>query len=531
MRGVAVAVAAAVLLLRAAVGSTAPANDGSFAASISADGRFVAFDSAASDLISDDRNGQLDVFLRDRLSSRTQRASLGPQGAEANERSYDPAISADGRYVAFTSWATNLAPRDLNGRPDVFLWDKQTGTMELISVGLGGAAGNDESGGASVSANGRYVGFLSYASDLVEGDTAGTWDVFVRDRDKGTTQRVDVSSDGEPSAFGRRIYTKAVISAGGRYVAFSSEAPNLVAGDTDGTADVFVRDVVAQTTERVSVGNGGWQLNGDNGIYGGAISADGRYVTFMSNAPDAVAGDHNGLNDVFVRDRLRQTTERIDVASDGTEANNAACCAQAISADGRYVAFVSFATNLAAGDTNGAGDVFVRDRVAGTTERVSVGVAGQANDQSRVFGFSGDGALVLFQSAAANLVTDDVNGLSDIFVRNRPLARTELISSAPDPQPYAVWASKSPRPPRAGKLYTVAIGVRAGGYPVTEATVSGRATVRRRILPLVRKSLVDSTARVVWRIPKSARNKYMTVTITVRTAGGGVASTFIAIVR
>jgi Tol biopolymer transport system component len=375
------------------------------------------------------------------------------------------------------------------------------------------------------------VAFLSYASNLVPGDIAGTWDVFVRDRANGTIERDNVSSDEDPAAFGRRIYTKATISANGRYVAFSSEAPNLVEGDTNGTADVFVRDRVAGTTERVTVGNGGWQLNADNGIYGAAISADGRYVTFISNSRDVVAGDDNGLPDIFVRDRVAGTTERIDVAIDGSYANDGLCCEQAISADGRYVAFMSFATNLVSGDTNGRADVFVRDRVAGTTERVSVGGQGDANDQSGVAGISADGSIVAFQSVASNLAAGDTNEINDVFVRDRARARTELITVALEPQPYIDANSRSPRPPRAGKLLRVTMHVGAGGHPVAQAAVSERATIRGRRVPLVSKSFADSTARVVWRIPKNARHRYLTATVTIRTAGGGVAGTFIAIVR
>jgi Tol biopolymer transport system component len=500
MRGIAFAIAFVVVTLPAAARGE-PANGGSFAASINGDGRYVAFDSAASNLVPDDHNAALDIFVRDRLTSKTQRVSVGPQGVEANERSYDPAISADGRYVAFTSWASNLIPGDTNNRPDVILHDRTAGVTELVG------GGNDESASPSISADGRYVAFLSYASNLVPGDVAGTWDAFVRDRANGTTERVNVSSDETPAVFSRRIDTKATISAGGRYVAFSSDAPNLVDGDTNGTADVFVRDRVAGTTERVSLGPEGQQLNADNGIYGAAISADGRFVTFIS-------GTH-----VFIRDRVGATTERVDVASDGTGANNGACCNQAISADGRYVAFMSFATNLVFGDTNDQGDVYLRDRAAGTTERVSVGDLGETNNQSGLAGISADGALVGFQS------------VGNVFVRNRALGRTELISVALDPQPYIEASSRTPRPPRAGKLLTVTMHVGAGGHGVTQATVSGRATIRRKLVPLVRKRFLDSTATVVWRIPKNARNRYLTATVTIRTAGGGVAGTFIAIVR
>jgi Tol biopolymer transport system component len=164
MRGIALVIALVVVTLPAAARGE-PANGGSFTASISGDGgRYVAFDAAASNLVPDDHNGALDVFVRDRLTSKTQRVNVGPQGVEANERSSDPAISADGRYVAFTSWASNLIPGDTNNRPDVFVHDRTTGLTELIG------GGNDETASPSISADGRYVAFLSYASNLVPGD-------------------------------------------------------------------------------------------------------------------------------------------------------------------------------------------------------------------------------------------------------------------------------------------------------------------------------------------------------------------------
>jgi Tol biopolymer transport system component len=521
MLKVGAAVAAAVLALPAAAArAEVPGNAGSFTAAISGNGRFVAFDSEASNLVPEDRNGRMDVFVRDIATSNTQRVSVGPGRIEANDQSSDPAISADGYHVAFTSWATNLSPGDTNGESDVFSYDVVTQTTELVSVGLDGEPGDDLSTDPSVSADGRYVAFTSYASNLVPGDTAGTWDVFVRDRETGTTERVDVSSEGIPAPAGRRIYSRATISADGRYVSFSSDASGLVAGDTNGTADVFVRDRVAWTTERVSVGNDGRQLDPDNGIYGAAISADGRYVTFIS-----------GSDGIFVRDRVTGTTKRVDVATDGADANGSTCCGQAISDDGRYVVFMSAAGNLVTGDTNDSLDVFVHDRATGATERVSVGDKQQANEASSVAGITSHGTLVAFQSNASNLVAGDTNDASDIFLRDRELRRTDLVSAIPKPRFSFGKTTMTPRPPRAGRFYTVTMPIAVDGQPVAAAKVTAKAIVRHRTVPLVRRSFASSTARVVWRIPKSARNRYLTATITVRTAGGAVASTFSAIVR
>jgi Tol biopolymer transport system component len=322
-RWIATAAALATLLLFATgAPASEPSNGSSGVAAISADGRYVAFESSASNLVDGDGNSADDIFVRDRVAGTTRRVSVGPQNLEANASSAGPAISADGRFIAFTSLASNLVSGDTNDERDVFVHDRQTGTTERVNVGIGSTQANDEGARPSISADGRLVAFLSYASNLVPDDVAGTWDVFVRDRAAGTTERVNVSSEGAPAIPGRFIYTKATISAGGRFVAFSSDASNLVAGDTNVVADTFVRDRIAGTTERVSVGAGGSQISGESGLYGSALSADGRFVTFASIAPDVVAGDTNASYDIFLRDRVAGTTERISVASDGSQAND-----------------------------------------------------------------------------------------------------------------------------------------------------------------------------------------------------------------
>jgi Tol biopolymer transport system component len=206
-------------------------------------------------------------------------------------------------------------------------------------------------------ANGRYAAFASAASNLVPGDTNQAIDVFVRDLSTGVTRCVSVTRQGMPAS--RNSY-EPVISANGRYVAFESQAKNLVPGDTHHNCDVFVRDLSADVTRWVSVGAAGAVTNGQS--YFPAISADGRYVTFQSDASNLVAGDTNRAGDVFVRDRSAHVTRRVSVGPGGRQANDFSYGRAAISADGRYVAFSSGATNLVAGDTNHSRDVFVRDR-------------------------------------------------------------------------------------------------------------------------------------------------------------------------
>ncbi len=292
------------------------------------------------------------------LAATTERVSVSSAEAEGNYRSNWSSVSADGRYVAFSSLADNLVAGDTNGVVDVFVRDRVTGITDRVSVSGAGEQGNDWSNWPSISADGRYVAFMSTANNLVAGDTNGSWDVFVRDRVSGETERVSVSSaEVEANGGSGGAVNLLAISADGRYVAFLSEATNLVAGDTNGSNDVFVRDRVSGETERVNVSSAGAEANGPSGY--SVISADGRYVAFMSDATNLVPGDTNGRADVFVRDRMAGETQRVSVSSAGVEADGRSD-ENSISADGRYVAFGSRASNLVPGDTNGTRDIFVR---------------------------------------------------------------------------------------------------------------------------------------------------------------------------
>jgi Tol biopolymer transport system component len=383
---------------------------------VSADGRFVAFESAAANLVPNDTNNVWDVFVHDRLAGAIERVSVSSYGVQGDGASRFASVSADGRFVAFASDAANLLAADTNSARDVFLRDRLTGTTERVSVSSAGVQADNASEDCSVSADGRFVAFESIASNLIPDDTNAACDIFVRDRTAQTTERVSVSSTGA-QANNNAWLGPSAISQDGRLVAFISLAGNLVSGDNNNRQDIFVRDRTAQTTQRVSVSSGGAQGNNDSGLF--SISPDGRYVAFESLAANLVSGDTNGAWDVFLHDRTTGETERVSLSSAGEQGNSTSALPW-VSAGGRFVAFESAATNLAPGDTNDAWDVFVRDTALLVTERVSVSSAGaQGDSHSEVPTISADGRLVAFDSAAGNLVAGDTNNLWDIFLRDR----------------------------------------------------------------------------------------------------------------
>jgi Tol biopolymer transport system component len=346
---------------RASVSSSGvEGNDWSDTACISADGRFVAFESNANNLVAGDTTPRTDIFVRDLVTGATERVSVSSAGVGGNRDSVRPSISADGRFVAFESPSDNLVPGDTNQLQDVFVHDRLTGLTEHASVNSSGVGGNLEGCNASISADGRYVAFHGHSDNLVPGDTNGQRDAFVHDRLTGLTERVSVSSLGVE---GNHSSGDASISADGRYVAFQSTANNLVPGDTNLQRDIFVHDRQTGVTERVSVSSLGGE--GNDWSYEPSISADGRFVSFESLADNLVPADTNAHGDVFVHDNLTGVTERVSVDSFCVEGNYPSTFAS-LSEDGRYVAFTSWASNLVSGDTNAQSDIFVHDRWSGT---------------------------------------------------------------------------------------------------------------------------------------------------------------------
>jgi hypothetical protein len=420
--------------------SGAQANDDCAPPAMSADGRYVVFRSFASTLVPGDVNGFSDVFVRDRITGQTTLVSVATDGAQGNQGCDNgTAISADGRYVAFASFADNLVPGDTNNSMDVFVHDRVTGITTRESVDSNGVQGNSDSRYPSLSGDGRYVAFASPATNLVRNDLNQRWDIFVRDRMMGTTTRVSLGAggqEGNDNSFGP------VLSADGRYVGFTSYASNFVPGDDNSSRDAFVRDTIAGTTTCISLDSSGNTGNGDSVFT--AFSADDRYAVFHGGASTLVPGDTNGFWDVFLRDLVAGTTTRVSVDSNGNQANQSSLNG-VISADGRYVAFSSLATNLVPGDTNNWLDVFVHDLATGVTERASVSSSGIQGDMwSDTPVLSTDGRFVTFASKSTNLVSDDTNGFADIFVRDRnPSGFTDVC----DPGVAGVIACPCSNPP------------------------------------------------------------------------------------
>jgi len=326
---------------------------------ISGDGRYVVFESSANNLVpGDTEEFSDDIFLHDRQTGETTRMSVAADGTEGNGSSSSPAISADGRYVAFESFADNLVAGDTNERNDIFVRDRQTGEVVRVSVASNGTQANSFADVPAISADGRYVAFESSSDNLVAKDTNDTRDIFVHDLATGETEIVSVASKGKQA---NDISGAPSISADGRFVAFDSGASNLVEGDGNSASDVFVHDRKTGKTTRISVDSDGseWEENSTDP----AISPDGRYVAFTHDATDLGENDFNEEFDVFLHDRETQETRQISLTPNGNKPSNPAdnSGTSSISYEGRQIAFYSHAEDLVFNDFNDRGDIFVYD--------------------------------------------------------------------------------------------------------------------------------------------------------------------------
>ena len=403
------------------------------------DGRFVVFASAASNLVPGDTNGVGDVFVRDRRTGVTERVSVGARGVQGNGDSNflgiatAPAISDNGRYVAFKSDASNLVKGDRNQLTDVFVRDRSTGTTERIS----GAGGGDN---PAISPDGNFVAFETFDFD---GDFAQ--DIYLRNRSAGTIERISVSHDGS-EVFGT---SEDPVVANGPVVAFASSAPNLVPDDGNSNIDVFVRDLsgATPTTERVSVSSAEEPAGEFDTSRNPAITNDGRFVAFQSDAQNFTpVAQTEFFSDVFVRDRQAGTTVLASPDGAGGEASGQSEDPE-IGANGRFVAFASFASDLIAGTTDPDGelvrDAFVRDLTAGSTEMVSINSAHEDamrdgnHDDVGAGPVSADGLVALMGTQADNLFAGDTNGVNDVYVSDRRPAADLSLTKADAPDPVA----------------------------------------------------------------------------------------------
>jgi Tol biopolymer transport system component len=494
-----------------AIVSAVPANGDSSVSSISADGRFVVFDSAASNFVAGDTNRHSDVFVRDRRHEKSERVSITSGGAQADGGSGGAAISGNGRLVAFTSEATNLVGGDSNERTDVFVRDRVKRTTVRVSVGANGTQANAGSAGTAISADGRFVVFISRASNLVAGDTNKTSDVFLRDRFTRTTTRVSVGR-AETQANGPS--GEPAISAGGRYVAFSSQASNLVGGDGNKRPDVFVRDRVKGTTTRVSFASrdalAWWPA-------APAISADGRFIAF------------DLYPDVFVRDLAARKTIRVSVSSRGASADDVSS-SPAMSADGRLVAFSSQASNLVTRETSPGTNVFVRDRVKGTTTWVSTFNVGPGRGSSDSPVMSATGRFVAFDSEVPGLAAGLDILQSDVVVRDRFARRTALVTIGRNLRPRVSWLLLKPWPVRAGTPLRATLRISAGGRAVARAGATCIAELDGHKLVARSHRFAGSGAHCMWRIPSDARGKRLKGSVAVSNSAGTAGRRFVGTV-
>jgi Tol biopolymer transport system component len=392
-----------------------PANGDSELPSISGDGRLLAFRSDATNLAPDAGTpGQANLYVRDRHTGTTVLASVTPAGGAPNADSPFGLISRDGRSLAFFSFASNL----LSGgnRPGgVFLRDLGTGTTTLVSVSNRGRQANGVNNLQAISADGHYVAFTSDATNLSRIAPYRVETLYVRDTRRGVTELAARASDGEVA---QGFVDQASLSGNGRFVVFDCNAPNLVPGVTEGHFNLFLRDQRAGTTRLVSVATDGKPSN--SLVRDPFVSDDGRLVAFDSTASNLVPSDHdNSRGQAYVRDVKAGTTERVSVATDGGRANDDVFV-NGLSADGRYVLLVSQATNLVPGVTIGGQQVYVRDRLKGTTVLASVSNAGVPGNGGSAFtgaAISAAGRTVTFDSDATNLVPHDTGDHIDVFVR------------------------------------------------------------------------------------------------------------------
>jgi Tol biopolymer transport system component len=399
-------------------------NADAYFGSVSSNGRIVALSTVSSNLGFTDGNNDIDIYVRDLGTGEVELISRDGDGNVGSAGSNYASVSANGRWVLYATSAQNLAPGAVNGQ-QIALFDRKSGVTTEVSTAADGGfadAGSDNYTCRPLSANGRWAVFESAATNLVDGDLGDQTDVFLADLRAGTLERISRGIAGEADGDSRF----ASISPNGRWVVYLSTATNLVAGDGNGFSDVFLYDVKRKTTVLVSKATDGSAGDDDSpsGYFGNAaVSNNGRLVAFVSKATnlDPDSADTNGFNDVFLRDLRAGTTKRISVGPMGAQADGAAYDI-AITPSGKHVLFDTDAANMIDLVGGVGGDVIVRDVRTGTNRRLIEALGGGragAPDQASylaAIGLSANGRWMTVSSPAADVVADDDNGKIDVFL-------------------------------------------------------------------------------------------------------------------
>ncbi len=479
------------------------------------DGSLVLFLSVASNLVPADRNGKSDVFVADWQAGVIERVSGSFLGGDANEGSFPGSLSRDGRFAVFGSAANNLVTGDFNSSPDLFLFDRASGRTRALSLSQSGRGGGalPDLPPAVDSGEGRWIAFASRADDLAPNDRNEASDIFVVDRETGAIEVVTYTSLGAPetrTADGPSLGP--AISADGCLVAFASDAGNLVPGDRNQVRDVFVRDRCTGAIERVSVSSAGEEANGPSQLELAnlAMSADGRWVAFFSRASN-LDGDTTGLTQVFVRDRALGRTFLASRSQSG-EVANAPALAPSLDDSGRFLVFQSAASNLAAGDRWPGVDVFVVDLADGEVVLLSQPATGGAADgDSFLPSVSADGRRVTFLSAA-RLTADDPDNVVDAYVTENPLY--SKVFEEPTPTETAVPTATTEASPTPTASATESLRT-----PTLTHTASPTATLAPTFTASPTVPLPTATATVP--VPTTTSTPTATRTAAAGDGGGG----------
>ena len=367
---------------------------------ISLDGRYVSFRSYRS-FDASDPNGFTQIYVYDRDTDTFELVSKNGAGVKGNGLSQGSSISGDGRYVAFRTRASNLDAADIDSFWDIYVYDRDADTLELVSKNTAGVKGNGDSYFASMSLDGRYVVFRANSTNLDAADTDDTPDIFIYDRNADTLELVSKNAAGIK---GNGFSSYPSINGDGRYVAFYTQSSNLGAGDTDHTPDVFVYDRDTDTLDLVSKNTAG--VKGNSASLHPSISVDGRYVVFRTSSTNLDAADTDDITDIYVYDRDTDTLELVSKNAAGVK-GNAMSAGAFVSANGRYVAFYTESTNLDASDSDEFADVYVHDRDAGVLELVSQSTAGEKGNNHSFHPSVAPVGVISFSSHADNLVLGD----------------------------------------------------------------------------------------------------------------------------